>query len=102
MRNTGASFATTVNWVFVYLVVVVMLTVIESIHWKYYMLYAIFNICFMPLFGGFMLRLPISLWNKLTVCSRLSMSLGRIRAGLRRREMPERSHRLGLRLIRGN
>ncbi|ODM17311.1 hypothetical protein SI65_06986 [Aspergillus cristatus] len=48
MRNIGTSFATTVNWVFVYLVVVVTPTAIENIHWKYYMLYAIFNVCFIP------------------------------------------------------
>lgn len=53
MRNIGTSFATTVNWVFVYLVVVVTPTAIESIHWKYYMLFAIFNVCFVPIIWRF-------------------------------------------------
>lgn len=53
MRNIGTSFATTVNWVFVYLVVVVTPTAIESIHWKYYMLFAIFNVCFAPIIWRF-------------------------------------------------
>lgn len=48
MRNIGTSFATTVNWVFVYVVVVVTPTAIANIQWKYYMLYAIFNFCFLP------------------------------------------------------
>ncbi|KAJ5408464.1 hypothetical protein N7509_002347 [Penicillium cosmopolitanum] len=42
------SFATTVNWIFVY-VVVATPTAIENIQWRYYMLYAIFNFCFIPL-----------------------------------------------------
>ncbi|KAF4219512.1 hypothetical protein CNMCM6805_006620 [Aspergillus fumigatiaffinis] len=49
MRNIGTSFATTVNWLFVYVVVVVTPTAIQNIQWRYYMLYAIFNFCFIPL-----------------------------------------------------
>ena len=43
MRNIGTSFATTVNWLFVYVVVVATPTAIANIYGKYYMLYAIFN-----------------------------------------------------------
>lgn len=53
MRNIGTSFATTVNWVFVYLVVVVTPTAIDNIQWKYYMVYAITNICFVPIIWKF-------------------------------------------------
>lgn len=53
MRNIGTSFATTVNWAFVYLVVVVTPTAINSIQWKYYMIYAILNICFFPIIWWF-------------------------------------------------
>lgn len=49
MRNIGTSFATAVNWIFVYVVVVVTPTAIQNIQWRYYMLYAIFNFCFIPL-----------------------------------------------------
>lgn len=48
MRNIGTSFATTVNWMFVYVVVVVTPTAIHNIQWKYYMCFAIFNFCFIP------------------------------------------------------
>lgn len=53
MRNIGTSFATTVNWLFVYVVVVATPTGIESIGWKYYMLYAIFNFVFIPIIWYF-------------------------------------------------
>ncbi|KAL5343016.1 general substrate transporter [Aspergillus crustosus] len=53
MRNIGTSFATTVNWLFVYVVVVATPTGIETIGWKYYMLYAIFNFCFIPIIWYF-------------------------------------------------
>jgi hypothetical protein len=42
-------FATTVNWLFVYVVAVATPTGIETIGWKYYMLYAISNFCFIPI-----------------------------------------------------
>lgn len=53
MRNIGTSFATTVNWLFVYVVVVATPTGIDSIGWRYYMLYAIFNFCFIPIIWYF-------------------------------------------------
>ncbi|XHG09711.1 hypothetical protein AWENTII_012752 [Aspergillus wentii] len=53
MRNIGTSFATTVNWLFVYVVVVATPTGIERIGWKYYMLYAIFNFLFIPVIWYF-------------------------------------------------
>ena len=46
MRNIGTSFATTVNWTFVYVVVVATPTAIVNIQGRYYMLYAIFNFLF--------------------------------------------------------
>ena len=49
MRNIGTSFATTINWLFVYVVVVATPSGIENIGWKYYMLYAIFNFLFIPI-----------------------------------------------------
>jgi MFS family permease len=49
MRNIGTSIATAVNWIFVYVVVVITPIAIENIQWKYYMLYAIFNFCFIPI-----------------------------------------------------
>lgn len=48
-RNIGTSFATTVNWLFVYVIVVATPTAIDNIQWKYYMLFAIFNVCFIPI-----------------------------------------------------
>lgn len=49
MRNVGTSIATAVNWTFVYVVVVVTPTAIENIGWKYYLVYAVFNVCFVPI-----------------------------------------------------
>ncbi|KAJ4345338.1 uncharacterized protein N0V89_011468 [Didymosphaeria variabile] len=49
MRNIGTSIATAVNWTFVYVVVVVTPTAIENIGWKYYLIYAVFNVCFVPI-----------------------------------------------------
>lgn len=53
MRNVGTSFATTVNWLFVYVVVVATPTAIQNIKWRYYMLFAIFNLCFLPVIWYF-------------------------------------------------
>ncbi|KAL4940034.1 hypothetical protein BDV06DRAFT_230663 [Aspergillus oleicola] len=53
MRNIGTSFATTINWLFVYVVVVATPTGIANIGWKYYMLYAIFNVLFIPIIWHF-------------------------------------------------
>lgn len=49
MRNTGTSIATAVNWMFVYVVVVITPTAIDNIGWKYYLIYAVFNIFFLPI-----------------------------------------------------
>ncbi|KAF4945911.1 hypothetical protein FSARC_14319 [Fusarium sarcochroum] len=49
MRNTGTSIATAVNWVFVYVVVVITPTAIDNIGWKYYLVFAVTNICFLPI-----------------------------------------------------
>ncbi|KAL1646297.1 hypothetical protein SLS58_003254 [Diplodia intermedia] len=48
MRNIGTSIATAVNWTFVYVVVVVTPTAINGIGWKYYLVYAVLNFCFVP------------------------------------------------------
>ncbi|CAI7621745.1 unnamed protein product [Penicillium glandicola] len=53
MRNIGTSFATTTNWLFVYVIVVATPTAIANIQWKYYMLFAIFNFCFLPIIWFF-------------------------------------------------
>ncbi|KAJ6023456.1 uncharacterized protein N7446_013818 [Penicillium canescens] len=53
MRNIGTSFATTTNWLFVYVIVVATPTAIANIQWKYYMLFAIFNFCFLPIIWYF-------------------------------------------------
>jgi Sugar (and other) transporter. len=53
MRNIGTSFATTTNWLFVYVIVVATPTAIASIQWKYYMLFAIFNFSFLPIIWYF-------------------------------------------------
>ncbi|KAL4912392.1 hypothetical protein BDW62DRAFT_206503 [Aspergillus aurantiobrunneus] len=53
MRNIGTSFATTVNWLFVYVVVVATPIGIETIGWRYYTLYAIFNFLFIPIIWHF-------------------------------------------------
>ncbi|KAH6884466.1 general substrate transporter [Thelonectria olida] len=49
MRNTGTSVATAVNWTCVYLVVVVTPVAIDTIGWKYYLIYGIFNFAFVPI-----------------------------------------------------
>ncbi|KAM0192753.1 hypothetical protein ACHAPI_008113 [Fusarium lateritium] len=49
MRNTGTSIATAINWTCVYLVVVVTPTAIDAIGWKYYLVYAVTNFCFIPI-----------------------------------------------------
>ncbi|UPL02316.1 hypothetical protein LCI18_013250 [Fusarium solani-melongenae] len=49
MRNTGTSIATAVNWTCVYLVVVVTPVAIDTIGWKYYLMYGIFNFVFVPI-----------------------------------------------------
>ncbi|KAM5387025.1 hypothetical protein ACJZ2D_000318 [Fusarium nematophilum] len=49
MRNIGTSIATAVNWTSVYIVVVITPIAIENIGWKYYLIYGIFNFCFVPI-----------------------------------------------------
>lgn len=78
MRNIGTSFATTINWLFVYVVVVATPTAIQSISGS--------TICFMPFSTGAssrsfttsMSRLPLSLLSKLTDSLRSSMMQERI------------------------
>ncbi|CAG8165297.1 unnamed protein product [Penicillium salamii] len=53
MRNIGTSFATTTNWLFVYVIVVATPTAIANLQWRYYMLFAIFNFCFLPIIWYF-------------------------------------------------
>lgn len=48
MRNVGTSIATAVNWTCVYIVVVITPTAIDSIGWRYYLIYAVFNFAFVP------------------------------------------------------
>ncbi|KAB2569249.1 High-affinity glucose transporter [Lasiodiplodia theobromae] len=45
--QSETSIATAVSWTFVY--VVVTPTAIENIGWKYYLIYAVFNVCFVPI-----------------------------------------------------
>ena len=49
MRNTGTSIATAVNWSCVYLVVVVTPTAIDTIGWRYYLMYGMLNFVFVPI-----------------------------------------------------
>lgn len=49
MRNIGTSIATAVNWTCVYLVVVITPIAIDNIGWKYYLIYAVFNLVFVPI-----------------------------------------------------
>jgi sugar porter (SP) family MFS transporter len=49
MRNVGTSIATAVNWISVYIVVVITPIAIDNIGWKYYLIYAVFNFAFVPI-----------------------------------------------------
>lgn len=49
MRNVGCSFSTLTNWATCYLIVSVTPVGIDSIGWKYYMIFAITNAIFVPL-----------------------------------------------------
>ncbi|KAI9146810.1 putative hexose carrier protein [Paramyrothecium foliicola] len=53
MRNTGTSIATAVNWTCVYLVVVITPTAIDTIGWRYYLMYGMLNFLFVPIAWGF-------------------------------------------------
>lgn len=49
MRNVGVSLSTMTNWSLCYVVVCVTPPGIANLGWRYYMIYAITNICFVPL-----------------------------------------------------
>ncbi|KAK7222872.1 hypothetical protein V2G26_010875 [Clonostachys chloroleuca] len=49
MRNVGTSIATAVNWISVYIVVVITPIAIDNVGWKYYLIYAVFNFAFVPI-----------------------------------------------------
>ncbi|RDW79397.1 general substrate transporter-2 [Coleophoma cylindrospora] len=49
MRNIGTSFSTLTNWCLCYVVVSITPTGIANLGWKYYLIYAITNMCFVPL-----------------------------------------------------
>lgn len=48
MRNTGSSFATLVNWLGVYIVVLITPDGIANIGWKFYLIFGIINFSFLP------------------------------------------------------
>lgn len=48
MRNAGTSISTSVNWLFVYLVVVVTPLGIDNLGWSFYLMFGFFNIAFLP------------------------------------------------------
>ncbi|KAI9932589.1 hypothetical protein MW887_008834 [Aspergillus wentii] len=52
-RNRGAGLATATNWICNYAVVLVTPIGIEKISWRYYIIYAVLNFCFVPV---------VSLW----------------------------------------
>lgn len=49
MRNIGTSFSTMTNWCLCYVVVSVTPTGIANLGWRYYLIYAITNMCFVPI-----------------------------------------------------
>lgn len=49
MRNLGTSLSTLTNWALCYMVVSVTPLGIDNIGWKFYMIFAITNACFIPL-----------------------------------------------------
>jgi MFS family permease len=49
MRNIGTSFSTMMNWMLCYVVVSVTPTGIANLGWRYYLIYAITNMCFVPI-----------------------------------------------------
>ncbi|KAL4863161.1 hypothetical protein BDV12DRAFT_189884 [Aspergillus spectabilis] len=52
-RNRGAGLATATNWICNYAVVLVTPIGVENIKWRYYIIYAVLNFCFIPV---------VSLW----------------------------------------
>ncbi|KAH8762362.1 general substrate transporter [Hyaloscypha finlandica] len=53
MRNTGSSVAMVVNWLFVYVVVLITPDGIANLGWKFYMMFGIINFCFLPIIWYF-------------------------------------------------
>ncbi|RMX88421.1 hypothetical protein D0869_01648, partial [Hortaea werneckii] len=49
MRIAGAGIATATNWICNYAVVLVTPVALESISWRYYVVYAVLNVCFIPI-----------------------------------------------------
>lgn len=48
MRNIGTSLSTMTNWILCYVVVCVTPSGIANLGWRYYLIYAITNMCFVP------------------------------------------------------
>ena len=53
IRTKSAALATASNWIFTFLVVEITPISINSIHWKTYIYFAIFNACFIPIIWFF-------------------------------------------------
>lgn len=53
IRTKSAALSTMSNWIFTFLVVEITPVSINSIHWKTYVYFAIFNACFIPLIWFF-------------------------------------------------
>ncbi|CAF9903886.1 MAG: hypothetical protein GOMPHAMPRED_000597 [Gomphillus americanus] len=49
IRQTGTAIATACNWIINFMVVQITPVGIANIGWKYYIIYAIFNACFVPI-----------------------------------------------------
>lgn len=48
MRNFGTSVSTAVNWTFVYVDVLVTPLGIENLGWRFYLMFGVFNVAFLP------------------------------------------------------
>ena len=49
MRNVGTSISTTTNWLFVYVVVLVTPIGMDNLGWRFYLMFGIFNLAFLPI-----------------------------------------------------
>ncbi|KAI7209328.1 hexose carrier protein [Hortaea werneckii] len=49
IRIAGAGIATATNWICNYAVVLVTPVALESVSWRYYVVYAVLNLCFIPI-----------------------------------------------------
>ncbi|KAF2709808.1 general substrate transporter [Pleomassaria siparia CBS 279.74] len=58
MRTKGAALGTATNWIFNFMVVEITPPGIESLHWRFYIIWTVFNFAFIP--TGNALTLPIS------------------------------------------